>query len=135
GCAGARRRRFKAGDYIAKTCHGARSRVDNGPMTENTESTNVTERRRWARVPVEMWVQESRGRELYFQRAANLSRGGVFLENTIPHPFGTLVSLEFTLPGHHQSVRLRGRIVNLPYSGGELGMGVEFLDMDARVAR
>jgi uncharacterized protein (TIGR02266 family) len=93
------------------------------------------ERRRWARIPVEMWVQESRGRELYFQRAANLSRGGLFLENTIPHPYGTMVNLEFTLPGQGQPLRLRGRIVNLPGSGSELGMGVEFVDLDPRAER
>jgi uncharacterized protein (TIGR02266 family) len=98
-------------------------------MTKGAE----TERRRSARVGVELWVQESRDRELYFQRAANLSSGGLFLENTIPHPYGTLIDLEFTLPGHARPLRLKGRIVN--WGGGELGMGVEFVDLDDETAR
>jgi len=100
-------------------------------MTESTQS----ERRRSVRIPVEMWIQESRGRELYFQRAANLSKGGVFLEHTIPHPYGTLVDLEFSLPGSSERLRVRGRIVNLPGSGEGLGMGVEFIDVEPAVAR
>jgi uncharacterized protein (TIGR02266 family) len=99
-------------------------------MKESIDS----DRRRSDRVPVEMWVQESRERELYFQRAANLSRGGLFLENTIPHPFGTMVELEFTLPGESVPMRLRGRIVNIAGGTGDLGMGVEFVDLDPAVA-
>ena len=47
------------------------------------------ERRQGSRVPVQIWVEEKTDRELYFQRSANLSTGGIYLENTIPHPVGT----------------------------------------------
>ena len=100
------------------------------------EQQTAGERRKSDRVPVEMWVQESRGgRELYFQRAANLSRGGMYLENTIPHPFGTEVELEFTIPGQTRPVRLQGKIVNVASGTGDLGMGVEFLAIDPETAR
>ena len=57
------------------------------------------ERRGAARIPVEMWVEETTGSERYFRRAGNLSRGGLRLEHTIPLPVGTSVNLTFTLPG------------------------------------
>ena len=93
------------------------------------------DRRRHERIPVEIWVEETRGRELYYLRAANLSRGGIFLENTIPHPYGTLVELEFTLPGHGERIHVRGRVVNRPETYGDLGMAVEFIEVEPAVAR
>jgi len=51
----------------------------------------TVERRHGARVPVQIWVEEKTERELYFQRSANISTGGIYLENTIPHPVGTLL--------------------------------------------
>jgi uncharacterized protein (TIGR02266 family) len=93
------------------------------------------DRRRHERVSVEIWVEETRGRELYYLRAANLSRGGVFLENTIPHPYGTLVELEFTLPGDRERLHVRGRVVDRPEMADRLGMAVEFIEMEPAVAR
>ena len=98
-------------------------------------SETEKERREGARIPVEMWVQETRGRDVYFLRASNVSAGGLFLEGSVPHPLGTAVSLEFILPGQLQALRVRGRIVNHPHSGGELGMGVEFVDLDPATER
>src|SRR5205823_5153246 len=57
------------------------------------------ERRGAARIPIEMWVEETTGSERYYRRAGNLSRGGLRLEHTIPLPVGTSVNLTFTLPG------------------------------------
>jgi uncharacterized protein (TIGR02266 family) len=75
-----------------------------------------------------MWVEESTERELYFQRSANLSSGGIFLENTIPHPKGTVVNLQFTLPGDSVPLKVRGEIVNAA-AADELGMGIKFIDV------
>ncbi len=94
----------------------------------NTTDNQGSERRESPRIPVEMWVEESTERELYFQRSANLSVGGIFLENTIPHPKGTVVNLQFTLPGDTQPIKVRGEIVNAAASD-ELGMGIKFLDV------
>jgi uncharacterized protein (TIGR02266 family) len=87
------------------------------------------ERRSSVRIPVEMWVEESTERELYFQRGANISEGGIFLERTIPHPRGTVVTLQFTLPNDTSPVKVRGEIVNVGEASNELGMGVKFLDL------
>lgn len=98
-------------------------------------SETEQERRLGARIPVEMWVQETRGRDVYFLRASNVSAGGLFLEGSVPHPLGTGVALEFILPGQLQPLRVRGHVVNHPHAGGELGMGVEFVELDPATER
>jgi uncharacterized protein (TIGR02266 family) len=87
------------------------------------------ERRSAVRIPVEMWVEESTERELYFQRGANISVGGIFLERTIPHARGTIVTLQFTLPNDTNPIKVRGEIVNVGEATSELGMGIKFLDL------
>jgi len=93
------------------------------------EKKGFEERRSSLRIPVEMWVEESTERELYFQRGANISVGGIFLERTIPHPRGTVVSLQFTLPDDAEPVRVKGEIVNVGEASTDLGMGVKFVDL------
>lgn len=84
------------------------------------------ERRQTARIPLEMWVEETTDNERYFRRAGNLSRGGLRLDHTIPLPQGTLVNLTFTLPGDSVPVEVSGEIVS---SAGpdDLRMGVKFV--------
>ena len=95
----------------------------------SNQGSTSAERRTSQRIPVEMWVEESTDRELYFQRGANLSLGGIFLERTIPHPRGTLVNLRFTLPTATQPICVRGEIVNVGDAANELGMGIRFIDL------
>src|SRR4051812_32712395 len=87
------------------------------------------DRRHANRVPVQMWVEERSPDGTYFQRSANLSSGGIFLEKTIPHPAGTVVNLEFTLPGESEPLKVRAEIVNADTLEGGLGMGLRFLDL------
>ena len=83
------------------------------------------ERRDGARIPVEMWVEETTGTERYFRRAGNLSRGGLRLEHTIPLPVGTAVNLTFTLPGDNVPISVTGEIVSAT-PPEDLRMGVKF---------
>ena len=87
------------------------------------------ERRGDARIPVEMWVEETTGTERYFRRAGNLSRGGLRLEHTIPLPVGTTVNLTFTLPGEKQPVTVTGEIVSAT-PPEDLRMGVKFITVN-----
>jgi hypothetical protein len=91
------------------------------------------ERRGEKRIPVEMWVEEFRGEEIYYQRSGNVSAGGLFLDGTIPHPRGTIVQLRFTLPGEAEAIDLRGEIVGDP-DEERLGMHVKFLGLEAEPA-
>lgn len=96
---------------------------------EDNSSSSHEERRTAQRIGVEMWVEESTERELYFQRSANISTGGIFLERTIPHPKGTIVSLRFTLPDDSSPINVKGEIVNVGELSSELGMGIKFLEL------
>ena len=90
------------------------------------------DKRREARVPVELWIEVEREGELYYQRAGNLSVGGAFFVQTIPLPVGTRVTLKFELPGDKHEIACEGDIV----SAKELGMGVQFVGLaDADKAR
>jgi uncharacterized protein (TIGR02266 family) len=102
--------------------------------TGGSSTGSAQERRESPRIPVEMWVEESTERELYFQRSANLSVGGIFLENTIPHPKGTVVNLQFTLPGDTSAITVLGEIVNAAASD-ERGMGLKFVAVGAEDER
>ena len=88
-----------------------------------------SDRRGDARVEVELKVEETTDNVRYFQRSANLSAGGMYLHHTLPHPNGTIIQLQFTLPGDSAPIAVRGEIV-----GGTLdktfGMSVRFIDVD-----
>src|SRR5215472_5208903 len=92
-------------------------------MSETTKS----ERRNNQRVIVDLWVEEHTDDALYFQRATNLSMGGLFLDRTLPHPAGTRVQLEVRLPGDGNPLRLSGEVV--PCTPREFGMGVRFVEL------
>jgi len=89
----------------------------------------TSERRQGSRVAVQIWVEEATDRELYFQRSANLSTGGIYLENTIPHPVGTRVTLRFALPGDERRFEVRAEVVGAIAGEEEMGMGLKFLDL------
>ncbi len=82
-------------------------------------------------MPVQIWVEEATDRELYFQRSANLSAGGIYLENTIPHPVGTRVTLRFSLPGEAERFEVRAEVVGAVAGEEELGMGLKFVELPA----
>lgn len=98
--------------------------------SNDTQAEPNEDRRKSPRIPVEIWVEESTKRELYFQRGANLSAGGIYLERTIPHVSGTLINLRFALPDNSAPIRVRGEIVNVGDEPEELGMGVKFLNLN-----
>jgi uncharacterized protein (TIGR02266 family) len=92
----------------------------------------VDERRKSARIPVQMWIREITANSIYQQHSANLSLGGVFLARTLPHPIGTSVRLQFTLPGEREPIELNGEVVNID-AEERLGMGVRFVDMPPEI--
>lgn len=87
-------------------------------MSQRTAS----DRRRNNRAVVDLWVEEKTDDVLYFQRATNLSLGGLYLASTLPHPPGTRVTLDLHLsPG---TLRVSGVVV--PSLGRNHGMGIRF---------
>ena len=62
-------------------------------------------------------------RELYYQRASNLSVGGAYFTQTVPLPLGSVVALKFSLPNDPYEIVCDGEIV----TAKDLGMGVSFV--------
>jgi uncharacterized protein (TIGR02266 family) len=85
------------------------------------------ERRSEERVSLRIWVEERVGETVYYQRSANISRSGLFLEGTIPHPMGTRVRLSFALPGEKHPMDVEGEVVDA--GDRETGMGIRITDM------
>ncbi|HEY4221376.1 MAG TPA: PilZ domain-containing protein, partial [Myxococcota bacterium] len=79
--------------------------------------------------PLDLWVEEEKGNELYFRRTGNVSIGGIYFEQTIPHALGTKVKLRFSLPGSGNVIEAAGEIVNTPQVKDGLGMGLRFTEV------
>lgn len=94
-------------------------------MSSIDDTSRHDDRRADARTEVAIWVQERTKDALYFQRASNLSLGGVFLEGTLPHPPGTRVELDLELG--QGPLRLTGEVVGR--APGGLGMAVRFVEL------
>ncbi len=84
----------------------------------------ASDRREALRTDVDLWVDETCEGAVYYQRATNLSVGGVFLDRTLPHPPGTRVALTLRLPDAGHPLRMAGEVVEAPR---DLGMGVRFV--------
>ena len=82
-----------------------------------------SERRAGRRVSVEVFALERTHDGVYFQRATNLSLGGVYLDGTLPHPPGTVVTLELHVPDGLDPMRVTGTAVD---ARRDVGMGIRF---------
>ena len=87
-----------------------------------------SERRTQERVAVEMWVTETHNGATYYQRSANISAGGIYLDGTIPHATGTMVTLKFTIPGDEEPSEIRGIVVG-DDTDERLGMHIMFAEL------
>jgi type IV pilus assembly protein PilZ len=83
-------------------------------------------------MPVEMWIEDLTDGGVVYRRAGNLSRGGLYLDQTIPLPIGSKIKLRFSLPDESAPIAVTAQIVSIN-SRERLGMGVKFLDLDHNV--
>ena len=51
----------------------------------STDRRRGGDRREACRVPLELWMEEVSGEDVYFRRTGNVSAGGVFFDRAIPH--------------------------------------------------
>lgn len=77
------------------------------------------------RTDVAIWVEERTRDALYFQRATNLSMGGLWLDGTLPHPPGTRVSLDIELP--EGPLKVDGEVVM--HGTPRIGMAIRFVEL------
>jgi uncharacterized protein (TIGR02266 family) len=100
------------------------------PIDMPHQNPNRHERRKAPRHAVDIDVEERTGGALYYQRATNLSAGGLHLGSTLAHPPGTRVSLAVKLPGASEELRLDGEVV--ARHPEEVGMAVRFIALSDR---
>ena len=90
------------------------------------------ERRKSERTDLVVRVDYQTVDELFSEFARNINEGGLFVESEAPHPPGTAVELQFSLPGSEDPLQIRAHVVRA--SAGEpgepRGMGLEFEHLD-----
>jgi len=106
-------------------------RVKDGKPANNRRATGRREkiRREGPRLPLELWMEEMAGDDIYFRRTGDVSIGGAYFDHAIPHELGTLVTLKFCLPGDQEMVVARGKVVRGASENG-LGMGIKFISIE-----
>ncbi len=90
------------------------------------------ERRKSERTDLVVRIDYRTVDELFSEFARNINEGGLFVESEVPHPPGTAVDLQFTLPGSENPLQIRAQVVRASAGGaGEArGMGLEFEHLD-----
>ena len=87
------------------------------------------ERRKSVRASTSLWVEGKKDDAVYFERLSNLSTGGVFIEQQIPHPIGSRLKLKIELPENIGGpVILSAKVIS--HEGDPSGMHIKFLDCD-----
>jgi DNA repair protein RadC len=92
----------------------------------------MLDRRKSERTELVVRVDYQTVDELFSDFARNINEGGIFVETAKPHPLGTQVDLQFTLPGSEEPVRVKGIVVHVSEggSGEPPGLGIEFENLD-----
>ncbi len=90
------------------------------------------ERRRETRAAVCVSIQYASVDALFSEFTRNINEGGVFVATENPLGLDQLVTLQFRLPGSHDFVQARGRVIRVesPSDGQPGGMAIEFEDLD-----
>ena len=88
--------------------------------------------RRWERADVNLAVVCRSEEEALDDIARKLGAGGMFIESDRPKPVGSVVELQFSLPGIPSPVELQGQVaytrdVSSTQPGG---MGIQFVDVE-----
>ena len=96
----------------------------------------ISEKRRYPRKPINVKVtNKSSGFFSYFT-STNISIGGMFLKSEEPVPEGTQLSLEFTLPGSQEPLRVEAEVVRVAKRTKDKeitpGMGIQFKNLDKK---
>jgi len=100
-------------------------------MGEIDDQTPESERRRFARAPIELKVEYKRMNTFFADYTKNISRGGTFIGTLKPLPVGTEFIFALGVPQMPEPVRLRGRVIwttnpDIATKANPAGMGIEF---------
>ena len=72
--------------------------------------------------------------DYFFDFAANLGSGGVFIKTQTPQDVDETLTLKFTVPGSRKKVKVQGKVMWVQESDPQnteitAGMGVQFIDL------
>jgi type IV pilus assembly protein PilZ len=100
-------------------------------MGASDDQTPESERRRFARTPIELKVEYKRMNTFFADYTKNISRGGTFIGTLKPLPVGTEFIFALGVPQMPEPVRLRGRVIwttspDIATKANPAGMGIEF---------
>ena len=98
------------------------------------------DRREYVRLPLstQMMVRYGHKGRVFFGSCKDLSPGGIFVATKTPAPFGSMITMKFTLPGHARPLQARGKVVRIHrdtrsrVAGNSPGMHVLFTQMSTR---
>ena len=93
------------------------------------------ERRRGGRVELKLPVDYTSVDAFFSEFTANINEGGMFVEMDDAPDLGTLVQLQFDLPGHIAAVQVEGRIawISDGKDDSPAGVGIEFQNLPSNV--
>lgn len=96
------------------------------------------QRRAFERLDIELAVDVKSEHNFFTGFSANISEGGIFIATHQARPVGSLVEIEFSLPGERPiAARARVRWTKVYHEGsdGSPGLGLEFVSIDPDDAR
>jgi hypothetical protein len=88
-----------------------RNNRDTAGQSELEQRDN--QRRQSSRLQLRLWTEGRSDGRLDFHNCSNLSLDGIFIETTNPYPLHELVDIEFNLPGVHEPIGVRARVVSV----------------------
>ncbi len=90
--------------------------------------SNYSEKRVEYRKPLDVFLNKYVGDEPYMVKAADISTTGIYLHKLIEPdlPEGSMVSLEFQLPGTDEVIWARGAVMRESRRWGTQGTGIWF---------
>ena len=87
------------------------------------------ERRTKERIPVKMWVRNMEGDADYFQQTANLSTNGMYILSPNPYEVGTVIDIEFQVPGTDYIIKCGAEILRCTEENQVIGLSAKFVNM------
>ena len=86
------------------------------------------DRRRFDRADLVVNIEYSTVDDLFTEFTRDINEGGVFIETESPQEIGTMIDLQFVLPGSGDPIKAPGMVVrsNDGSEPGPVGMAVEF---------
>jgi len=110
----------------------AKARIDVERRSKRGGRAPEADARRSRRERLVLRVDYSTVDSFFSEFTTNINEGGLFIETDTPSAIGTLVQLQFQLPGTDEPLKVSGRVIwTTPGAPGEVpGMGVEFEDLD-----